>query len=101
MLAFRTKLLNVFAENEDKEWIGSQLARDISRHIDYRAIVDYVLDINWYVKTLRLGDVGLPGLVLPHQAGVDARPLGEFRHVDEVEIVEHGNDKKSGHKENA
>ncbi|MBD5369628.1 MAG: terminase large subunit [Bacteroides sp.] len=31
MLAFRTKLLNVFAENETRSWISSTLARSISR----------------------------------------------------------------------
>ena len=33
MLAFRTKLLNVFAENEQRAWISSTLARAISRPI--------------------------------------------------------------------
>lgn len=31
MLAFRTKLLNVYAENETRSWISSTLARHISR----------------------------------------------------------------------
>lgn len=31
MLAFRTKLLNTFAENEQRSWISSTLARHISR----------------------------------------------------------------------
>lgn len=31
MLAFRTKLLNIYAENEQRAWIGATLARDISR----------------------------------------------------------------------
>ncbi len=31
MMAFRTKLLNVFAENEQRSWISSTLARHISR----------------------------------------------------------------------
>lgn len=31
MLAFRTKLLNIYAENEQKCWISSTLARSISR----------------------------------------------------------------------
>jgi phage terminase large subunit-like protein len=31
MLAFRTKLLNVYAENEQRSWISSTLARHISR----------------------------------------------------------------------
>lgn len=34
MLAFRTKLLNVFAENEQKSWISSRLARSMGRKID-------------------------------------------------------------------
>lgn len=34
MLAFRTKLLNVYTEDERKSWISSKLARHISRHID-------------------------------------------------------------------
>lgn len=34
MLAFRTKLLNVFAENERRSWIPSTLARAISRHLE-------------------------------------------------------------------
>lgn len=33
MLAFRTKLLNVYAENERKAWISATLARSISRPI--------------------------------------------------------------------
>lgn len=31
MLAFRTKLLNIYAENEQRSWISSTLARSISR----------------------------------------------------------------------
>ncbi|MEG1345306.1 MAG: hypothetical protein RSC78_01075, partial [Acidaminococcaceae bacterium] len=31
MLAFRTKLLNLYAENEQRSWISSTLARHISR----------------------------------------------------------------------
>lgn len=36
MLAFRTKLLNVYAENEQRSWISSTLARNIARpiHLD-------------------------------------------------------------------
>lgn len=33
MLAFRTKLLNVYAENEQKAWISSTLARSMARDI--------------------------------------------------------------------
>lgn len=33
MLAFRTKLLNVYAENEQRSWISSTLARHISKPI--------------------------------------------------------------------
>lgn len=32
MLAFRTKLLNVFSENEQRSWISATLARSIARH---------------------------------------------------------------------
>ena len=39
MLAFRTKLLNVYSENEQRAWITSKLIRDISQRIDVNAIV--------------------------------------------------------------
>jgi phage terminase large subunit-like protein len=35
MLAFRTKLLNVYAENERRSWISSTLARSISRPFSF------------------------------------------------------------------
>lgn len=38
MLAFRTKLLNTFAENEQRSWISSTLARHISRPISIDGI---------------------------------------------------------------
>lgn len=38
MLAFRTKLLNVYAENEQRSWISSTLARSIARPIQLDAI---------------------------------------------------------------
>lgn len=38
MLAFRTKLLNIYAENEQRAWIGATLARDISRPISIEGI---------------------------------------------------------------
>ena len=38
MLAFRTKLLNIFAENEQRSWISSTLARHISRPMPLDAI---------------------------------------------------------------
>lgn len=38
MLAFRTKLLNVFAENQQRAWISSTLARHISRPMPLDAI---------------------------------------------------------------
>lgn len=38
MLAFRTKLLNVYAENEQRSWISSTLARHISRPMPLDAI---------------------------------------------------------------
>lgn len=38
MLAFRTKLLNMYAENEQRSWISSTLARHISKPIKIDAI---------------------------------------------------------------
>lgn len=38
ILAFRTKLLNVYAENEQRSWISSTLARHISRPMPLDAI---------------------------------------------------------------
>ena len=38
MLAFRTKLLNVYAENEQRSWISSTLARSIARPMQLDAI---------------------------------------------------------------
>lgn len=38
MLAFRTKLLNIFAENQQRSWIGSTLARSIARPMPLEAI---------------------------------------------------------------
>lgn len=38
MLAFRTKLLNIYAENEQRSWISSTLARHISRPMPLDAI---------------------------------------------------------------
>lgn len=38
MLAFRTKLLNLYAENEQRSWISSTLARHISKPIKIEAI---------------------------------------------------------------
>lgn len=38
MLAFRTKLLNVYAENQQRSWISSTLARKISRPMPLDAI---------------------------------------------------------------
>ena len=38
MLAFRTKLLNIYAENEQRSWISSTLARHISRPINIDGI---------------------------------------------------------------
>lgn len=38
MLAFRTKLLNIYAENEQRSWISSTLARSISRPMPLDAI---------------------------------------------------------------
>lgn len=38
MLAFRTKLLNIFAENEQRSWISSTLARSVSKPIKIEEI---------------------------------------------------------------
>lgn len=38
MLAFRTKLLNVFAQNEQSAWIGASIAREAMRKIDIRNV---------------------------------------------------------------
>ncbi|WP_302988390.1 terminase TerL endonuclease subunit [uncultured Muribaculum sp.] len=38
MLAFRTKLLNIYAENEQRSWISSTLARSIARPMPLEAI---------------------------------------------------------------
>ena len=38
MLAFRTKLLNIYAENEQRSWISSTLARHMSRPMPLDAI---------------------------------------------------------------
>lgn len=38
MLAFRTKLLNVYAENEQRSWISSTLAKSVSRPITIDSI---------------------------------------------------------------
>lgn len=38
MLAFRTKLLNVYAENEQRAWISSTLARSIARPMPLESI---------------------------------------------------------------
>lgn len=38
MLAFRTKLLNIYAENEQRSWISSTLARSIGRPMPLDAI---------------------------------------------------------------
>lgn len=38
MLAFRTKLLNIYAENEHRAWISSTLARHISRDFELASI---------------------------------------------------------------
>lgn len=39
MLAFRTKLLNIYAENEQRSWISSALAKSIARPMPLDAIV--------------------------------------------------------------
>lgn len=67
MLAFRTKLLNVYAENEQRSWISSTLARSISRHLplesikgrpDAMAAVDLSESDDFSAVTLGMYDVG-------------------------------------------
>lgn len=41
MLTFRTKLLNMFVENEQKCWIPARLAKEVSRHLDIENITGY------------------------------------------------------------
>lgn len=41
MLAFRTKLLNIYAENEQRSWISSTLAKSIARPMPLDAIKGY------------------------------------------------------------
>lgn len=41
MLAFRTKLLNVYAENQQRSWISSTLARSISRRLEPETLKGY------------------------------------------------------------
>lgn len=38
MLAFRTKLLNLYTENEQKAWISATMARDNSKSVDLRKL---------------------------------------------------------------
>lgn len=38
MLAFRTKLLNIFAVNEERAWIPASLAREVSRHLPLESV---------------------------------------------------------------
>lgn len=38
MLAFRTKLLNIYTENKQRSWISSTQARSVSRHIPLTSI---------------------------------------------------------------
>lgn len=40
MLAFRNKLLNVYAENEQRSWISATIARNIARPIDLTCLPD-------------------------------------------------------------
>lgn len=40
MLAFRNKLLNIYAENEQRSWISATIARNIARPIDLACLPD-------------------------------------------------------------
>lgn len=68
MLAFRTKLLNVFAENQQRAWISSTLARHISRPMPLDAIkgrpdamvaIDLSESDDFSAVTMGLYDTGL------------------------------------------
>lgn len=37
MLAFRTKLLNIYSENQQKSWISATLARERAKAVDFRS----------------------------------------------------------------
>lgn len=41
MLAFRTKLLNVYAENQKRAWISATLARSVARQMPLESITGY------------------------------------------------------------
>lgn len=67
MLAFRTKLLNIYAENEQRAWISSTLARHISRPMALDAIkgrpdamvaIDLSESDDFSAVTMGLYDVG-------------------------------------------
>ena len=68
MLAFRTKLLNLYSENQTKSWISSTLARSISRpmHLDSikgrpdgMVTIDLSESDDFSAVTLGIYDVGL------------------------------------------
>lgn len=68
MLAFRTKLLNIYAENEQRAWISSTLARHISRPMPLDAIkgrpdamvaIDLSESDDFSAVTMGLYDAGL------------------------------------------
>lgn len=67
MLAFRTKLLNIYAENEQRSWISSTLARHISKPMPLDAIkgrpdamvaIDLSESDDFSAVTMGLYDVG-------------------------------------------
>lgn len=71
MLAFRTKLLNIYAENEQRAWISSTLARHISRPMALDAIkgrpdamvaIDLSESDDFSAVTMGLYDVGAKNL---------------------------------------
>lgn len=67
MLAFRTKLLNIYAENEQRSWISSTLARSIARpmpiesikgHPDAMVAIDLSESDDFSAVTMGLYDFG-------------------------------------------
>lgn len=61
MLAFRTKLLNIYAENEQRAWISSTLARHISKPMPLDAIKGRPETL-WYLSTYRKATTLAPSL---------------------------------------
>ena len=68
MLAFRTKLLNIYAENEQKSWISSTLARSVAKHIPLNsfkngtpAFIGVDLSVSRDLTAITLGVYGAGG----------------------------------------